>query len=118
MYPMFPRGWPAVALLLMRASATIGSIVSAGGAFHSEPNWHLMAMIPLCAAFCVGLLTPLVAVLAVGVQLVAFISARTSALWLSVTILNTLALAMLGPGAYSIDAQLFGRRLLLTNRDE
>ena len=39
-------------------------------------------------------------------------------LYLRVPVLNTLALAILGPGAYQVDALLFGPRLLLTNRDE
>lgn len=118
MYPMFPRGWPGIGLLLLRASATIGSVASVTVAHHDQVSWHVFALIPLCAAFCTGFLTPLAAFLAIGVQLLAFFSLRTSPLWLSVTLLNTLTLAVLGPGAYSVDALLFGRRLLLTNRDD
>ena len=96
----------------------VTSIVSAAEPFHNRPNWVLLAVIPLAAALCAGFLTPLAALVAVGVQLIRFTPSHASVLSLSVPILNTLALAILGPGAYSVDALLFGQRLLLTNRDE
>lgn len=75
-------------------------------------------MILLGTALCAGFLTPVAALLAVALQLLRFTSSNASLVCLSVIILNTLALAILGPGAYSVDALLFGRRLLLTNRDD
>jgi uncharacterized membrane protein YphA (DoxX/SURF4 family) len=70
----------------------------------------------LGAALCAGFLTPFVSLLAVGVLLLRFNASSADAIWLTVAILNTLALAIIGPGAYSVDALRFGRRLLMSNR--
>jgi len=96
----------------------VTSVMTMAGPYHNRPNWDLLAVIPLAAALGAGFLTPLAALLAVGVQLLRFASSHASVLSCSVPILNTLALAILGPGAYSVDGLLFGTRLLLTNRDE
>jgi hypothetical protein len=52
------------------------------------------------------------------VQLLRFAASNASPLWVSVTTLNALVLTILGPGGYSVDALLFGRRLLISNRDD
>lgn len=67
----------------------------------------------LALALCAGFLTPIVALLAVAVQLMRIGGVFHYAAPCLVTILVTLALAMLGPGAYSIDARRFGRRILV-----
>jgi putative oxidoreductase len=118
-YSKFPGGWAGVALLLLRASATINLIVSACGEYyHERPHWYLWGLIPLGASLCAGFLTKFVTLLAVGVQLLGFTGSNANPIWLSATILNMLALSLLGPGAYSLDALRFGRRLLMSSRDE
>jgi hypothetical protein len=52
------------------------------------------------------------------VQLLGFTRPDANPVWAGATILNTLALVLLGPGAYSLDALRFGRRLLMSNRDD
>jgi hypothetical protein len=96
----------------------VTSVVTMAEPYHHRPNWDLLAVIPIATALGAGFVTPLAALLAVGVQLLRFTSSHASLLSCGVPILYTLALAILGPGAYSVDALLFGRRLLLTNRDE
>jgi len=96
----------------------VTSILSAAEPSPNRPTWELLAVIPLATALGAGFLTPLAALLAIGVQLLRFTPSHANLLPLSVSILYTLALAILGPGAYSVDALLFGRRLLLTNRDD
>jgi uncharacterized membrane protein YphA (DoxX/SURF4 family) len=118
MYSKFSPGWPGIALLLLRVSTAACSIASVAGAHGARPNWYLLIVIPLCAALCAGFLTPLAALLAAVLQLVGVIASSMSPLWSSTTIVNLLALAILGSGAYSIDALLFGQRLLLTNRHD
>jgi uncharacterized membrane protein YphA (DoxX/SURF4 family) len=117
-YSKFPGGLPGVALILLRISTTATSIVSACGSYHDRPTWYLWALVPLGAALCAGFLTPLVALLTMAVQMIGFTASGANAAWLGVSLVNTLALALLGPGAYSLDARRFGRRLLLTNRPD
>ena len=115
-YSMFPAGLPGLALVLLRVSATVTSIVSVCGTFPVRPQWYFWGLIPLGAALCAGFLTPFASLLAIGVELLGFATSNTDRIWLSVAILNTLALAIIGPGAYSLDALRFGRRLLMSNR--
>jgi hypothetical protein len=117
-YSIFPAGLTGVALVLLRAAVTAASIVNACGNSLDAPHWYLWALVPLGAALCAGFLTPIVAFMVVGVQLLRFTAANANPVWLIVTILNTLALAMIGPGAYSLDALLFGRRLLMSDREQ
>jgi len=76
----------------------------------------LWALLALGTALCAGLFTRLATVLSVAVQLFAFNTATASPVWLGASLLNALALALIGPGAYSLDALRFGRRLLMSNR--
>ncbi|MDE2136725.1 MAG: hypothetical protein KGJ68_04765 [Gammaproteobacteria bacterium] len=117
-YSIFPAGLPGLALVLLRASVTVAFIVNACGDSPDRPHWYLWALVPLGAALCAGFLTPLVAAAVIGVELMRLTAANANAVWLSVTILTTLALAMMGPGAYSLDALLFGRRLLVSDREQ
>jgi len=71
-------------------------------------------VVPLSACLCVGFLTPIVAILALLFQVLAWSSLSIdSAGMTAIALLDALALAMLGPGAYSIDAYRFGRRVVV-----
>jgi putative oxidoreductase len=116
---MFPRGWPGLGLLLLRVSVA-AAILNSCSRLESTVAWVLPALVLLSAALCVGVLTPVAAVLAVALQLrVAANLSVTSAGLVVTAILDALALAVLGPGAYSLDAYRFGRRefLLPSRRD-
>lgn len=113
---MFPGGRPGVALCLLRVSAAATPIVAACQPDHDQPAWYLWALLALGTAICAGLFTRPVTFLSVAIQLLAFEVARGSPIWLGASLLNALALALIGPGAYSMDAVRFGRRLLMSNR--
>jgi uncharacterized membrane protein YphA (DoxX/SURF4 family) len=61
-----------------------------------------------------GFLTPFAAALALVFRVVAWASLGDHGIELhAVAILDALALALLGPGEYSVDAYRFGRRIVL-----
>jgi hypothetical protein len=115
---MFPAGWPGVALLLLRVSVATTAVMNLCATQPYGPAWMLAGLAVLSVLLCLGLLTPVAAVLVLTAQLVRFGVSGYSSLGLAVAILNSLALALLGPGAYSVDARRFGHRLLVSNRDD
>jgi hypothetical protein len=111
---MFPAGLPGLALLVLRTSVAIA--LALDGYRHREAlsTWtHAIALL-LSAALLAGYLTPIVVLLVLlfhGLIWFGF-GFDTAAVAVIVT-LDATALALLGPGAYSVDARLFGRRRLL-----
>jgi putative oxidoreductase len=61
----------------------------------------------------IGLWTPLAAVAGTTVQIIAIAFARQFNLSLVVLAAVELSLAMLGPGAWSLDARLYGRKRII-----
>ena len=75
-----------------------------------------MSLIPwgLSVLLCIGLLTPITAVLCMLFVLRVWLGEVSSMLVFPLCLLlEALALALLGPGAYSLDARLFGRRRII-----
>jgi uncharacterized membrane protein len=108
---MFPRGLPGLALLLLRASAAVAVTIECLGHRAELPGWMQAVAFVVSISLCAGFLTPIVALAGLvfhghiwlgldGVP-VAFMVIR---------FLDVVAVALLGPGAYSVDAYRFGRR--------
>ena len=110
---MFPRGAPGIALVTLRF-AVAATLWAGGPPGHLPPAWMAWAWFPLAVSLCLGILTPAVAVVCAivhGASLACSYPAQI--LPTIVAIANASALAMLGPGAYSIDRRLFGRRVFV-----
>ena len=113
LFSMFPPGLPGTALLLLRLSVAFTVLLHGYArrevlAFAALAGFLLLAM-----ALIVGFLTPIVALLVMAVQFAApWGLGMTNTGFVTVSILNALALALLGPGAYSFDALRFGRRVV------
>lgn len=114
LFSMFPAGPPGIALMLLRFSVASAFWIYAGA--HWSPLStvgfvFILVMPPLLLTL--GLLTPYFSVIC-GILETSIALSRhdifDTPLFLS--ILNSAALTMLGPGAYSLDARIFGRRLL------
>ena len=109
---MFPSERPGFALLLMRVALAVMLMDGVGRPLASVGSpWWLLAPIVVAIALGFGFMTPVASVLCIVLELTLW---ATSAMALEAghicAILVAVALAMLGPGAYSLDARLFGRR--------
>jgi hypothetical protein len=107
---MFPTGAPGVALLVLRNCVA----VALGGSAFLTGRQHIGFLI-LLGMLCVGMFTPVVCCLAAaGVLFDLGHLANVHPANAAVVVLATLSLAFLGPGAFSIDARLFGRRVVMS----
>jgi len=109
---MFPQGGPGVALLLLRISVVLFLIilvVNYNGAYYRLVV-GIVALIT--GSLLLGLLTPFFCVVAVALGVLHLLFyAHTNSVICVIAIANAIALALLGPGAYSVDSKLFGRRV-------
>ena len=115
LYSMFPTGRPGIALLLVRIA--LGIMLMDGvtpGLVQMGSFWLLVAPAVLAFAACLGVLTPVVAVLCIGLEVSTLIAASGNLEAVHVcAMLDSVAIGLLGPGAYSVDARLFGRRQIV-----
>ena len=128
LFVSFPDGWPGIGLLWLRlvvggALAAQGATYLAGFLEAGVGVWAVVLM-ALLGGLCLigGLFTPAAGVMAiVGTALVAtgpiheshlFFRSQGSLLLAAATV----SIVLIGPGAYSIDARIFGRREILIPR--
>jgi len=114
LFSTFANGFPGIGLLLQRVITAGASGCSVFARFHGVPQ-HLpvaLLLIDTGAALLllVGLWTPVAGAVIAFCELWIFVSGGGE-FWLPL-VLGTLGatLAMIGPGAWSIDALLFGRK--------
>lgn len=108
--PMFPSGLLGVALLLARLAAALVLAL----AFHGlASGWLALPLVVLAGGLAVGVLTRVLAAACAG--LVVFAAIRADGFFAGMLALNAvhvIGLVLTGGGAYSLDARLFGRRVI------
>jgi len=112
LYSTFAGGWPGIGLLILRLVLGFVLIVRASFKLWSDPplNLTLASVILLAGAILLmlGLWTPIAGTIVALVELWKILTLPgDKAVWL---LLGTIgcAVAMLGPGLWSVDARLFG----------
>jgi hypothetical protein len=82
-------------------------------------QWAFAGLSVLAAFFLLGAFTPIMCTLCCCIELAAIFSLRgVDALHMVFSIVDTAALGLLGPGGYSLDARMFGRRRLILSTDD
>jgi uncharacterized membrane protein YphA (DoxX/SURF4 family) len=121
LFSMFPNGLPGAGLLLLRLVCGVlvisGAVTTILGASHTQ--LFILQSIALAAALLllVGLWTPIAGLVIVLIELWLALSGTTGIE--NSILLATLgaALAVLGPGAHSVDAKLYGRKRIEISKD-
>jgi putative oxidoreductase len=114
LFSSFADGWPGAGLLLLRLLAgsglLYGGIVSARSAFDTAQMVPSILAAASGAMLVVGLFTPFAGIMAAVVE-VWITFPHPEYRWPQIGLAALcLSLAMIGPGAWSIDARLFGRK--------
>jgi uncharacterized membrane protein YphA (DoxX/SURF4 family) len=117
LFSTFPDGWPGFGLLVLRLGAGIALVCLAISGFLPvrEPvNIATDLVAGIAGVFlATGLWTPVMGALVAMDELWIALSAysQRNSPWIHILLaVLTAGVAMLGPGAWSIDARLFGRK--------
>jgi uncharacterized membrane protein YphA (DoxX/SURF4 family) len=126
LFSTFPGGWPGLGLLLLRL--TVGLTTATDGINYfvapraSNSGMWIAYLVEIAIGFflIIGFLTPIASIFAAaGNAILAFtvfsaISASLIDVKLTLdAIMVAMAIAFLGPGAFSLDAYFFGRREII-----
>lgn len=110
---MFPGGWPGAGLLLLRLIAAIPLLVEGGLVFwgaHTNGLYERYSAMAIGSLLLVGLWTPVAGALQAVIEIWTTFG-RSGSLGMHVLLAAVgVSLVMLGPGAWSVDARLFGRK--------
>ena len=113
LFTMFPGGWPGAGLLVLRLAAAIPLLLEGCSGFWGAPHDGLYARfisIGVGSLLLAGLWTPVAGGLQAIIEAwIIFGRGGTPSMHLLLAALGV-SLVMLGPGAWSVDARLFGRK--------
>jgi putative oxidoreductase len=113
LFSTFPNSWPGGGLLILRIAAAVATILCAFGAPLQDLPGKVFQVIASTtgALLLIGLWTPVAGLLQVCVELTGSGLGHDMP-GLSPVLLSALglSLSMTGPGAWSVDARLFGRK--------
>ena len=112
LYSTFAGGWPGIGLMLMRLVVGIALVNSAGSALLSSPAIPVRILSVLLGGaailLIIGLYTPIVGTAVAVIESFRLLTIPADKLVYLLVATFGAALAMLGPGLWSLDARLFG----------
>jgi putative oxidoreductase len=115
LFSTFPNSWPGAGLLLLRFAAGIDlvGIAMHGDLADTAALFLRCASVGVAILLLIGLATPVAGILDAAIQVGIIVLGKhyDSAFMLAAAL--GLALAMLGPGAWSMDALVFGRKRIV-----
>ncbi len=117
LFSTFPNSWPGLGLLILRFAT--GLSLAAVAPHVAGDLAGTASLLVRCVAggvavlIWIGLWTPLAAVTGTAIQVIVITFGHGFELSLLVYAAVGLSLALLGPGAWSFDARLFGRKRIM-----
>jgi putative oxidoreductase len=112
LFSSFARGWPGVGLLVLRVAAGGSLIARSIPALGNTPTFGTgsfqLSIATAGLLLIIGLWTPVVATVMVLLELWRIISRHGDPASDVLLCALAFAIALLGPGAWSVDARLFG----------
>ena len=111
---MFPGGWPGAGLLILRLAAALPLLI--GGSLELRGVPHSWGHVPQFIAvidgvlLVAGLWTPVAGTLKTVIELWIIFTSGDALVAHILRAMLGVSLVMLGPGAWSVDARLFGRK--------
>jgi putative oxidoreductase len=116
LFSTFPNSWPGAGLLILRLAAgfcLVGVATMLGYLGDTAALLLRCASILVALLLLIGLATPLAGTVEAAIQVgVMILDHRYDSSFLVAAALG-MALAMLGPGAWSLDAWVFGRKRIV-----
>ncbi|MBB6146816.1 hypothetical protein HNQ77_004797 [Silvibacterium bohemicum] len=110
---MFPAGTAGIALLIMRVASGAMMLQHICRLPPLATPVSALILILLAGALFFGFLTPYASAVSCVIELTSMVRSEAQLeLFIAISIANTVALGILGPGAYSFDSHIFGRRVI------
>lgn len=106
---MFPTGVVGVTLLVLRIFTAAAIVVNMPP---QCPSWVEVGAFVAALFLTLGLLTPCISLIAALVYLGLLATTAESRFQLFTCVILSGSFSALGPGAYSLDSRIFGRKLL------